>query len=177
MSFDERGKYKSWSDLKKQMNDLLCDSLKDSISYFYTSYHEAHNSYGRATINYNRKEMVVFSWVQMHEQEREAVERWRKGECASYDELYDKLEEEKWMPEGTLSEIDFILSVAAYLKTDVFSALHSSNYLFRVFAFMDRRVGKRTLIKIKDEAERLPAWVRQFYRIRWEAEGLISAAE
>jgi hypothetical protein len=51
MIFDEKSKYKSWSNLKKQMNDLLCDSLKKSISYFYTSYHEVHNAYGRATIN------------------------------------------------------------------------------------------------------------------------------
>ena len=29
----ERSKYKSWSNLKKQMNDLLCDSLKDKIYY------------------------------------------------------------------------------------------------------------------------------------------------
>ena len=63
--------YKSWSNLKKQMTDLLADSLKDKISYFYTTYHEVHNAYGRATINYNKKELVSFSWVEMYEQERE----------------------------------------------------------------------------------------------------------
>jgi hypothetical protein len=35
---------------------------------------------------------------------------------------------------------------------------------------MDRRVGKRTLVKIKDEVEALPEWVKQFYTIRCEAE-------
>ena len=34
MISDERSKYKSWSNLKKKMHDLLCDSLKDKISYF-----------------------------------------------------------------------------------------------------------------------------------------------
>ncbi len=58
MISDERSKYKSWSNLKKQMNDLLCNSLKDKISYFYTNYHEVHNAYGRATINYCNKEAV-----------------------------------------------------------------------------------------------------------------------
>ena len=52
--------YKSWSNLKKQMTDLLADSLKDKISYFYTTYHEVHNAYGRATINYNKKETSSF---------------------------------------------------------------------------------------------------------------------
>ena len=32
MFYDKINKYKSWSNLKKQMNDLLCDSLKDRIS-------------------------------------------------------------------------------------------------------------------------------------------------
>ena len=41
-----------------------------------------------------------------------------------------------------------------------------------VFAYMDWRVGKRTLVKIKDEVEKLPDWVKQFYELRCEAEGI-----
>ena len=168
MISDEKSGYKSWSNLKKQMNALLCDALKGQISYFYTSYHEVHNAYGRATINYRKKEIVAFSWAQMYEQESEVSELWREGKKVSYEQL----EKERWMPECILCEGDFIGSVTVYLKTDVLSALHSDNYILRVFAYMDRRVGKRTLIKIKDDVEVLPEWVKQFYRIRCEAEGL-----
>lgn len=166
MIVDEKSKYKSWSNLKKQMNDLLCDSLKGKISYFYTSYHKVHNAYGRATINYEKKEMVAFSWVEMYGQERDVSECYRKGETVSF----EKMEKETWMPECKLCEADFINSLTIYLKTDIASALHSDNYILRVLAFMDRRVGKRTLIKIKDEVEELPDWVQQFYRLRCEAE-------
>jgi len=38
---------------------------------------------------------------------------------------------------------------------------------------MDRRVGKRTLVKIKDEVEKLPDWVKQFYQIRCEADSIV----
>jgi len=38
---------------------------------------------------------------------------------------------------------------------------------------MDRRVGKRTLIKIKDDVEKLPDWVKQFYQIRCEADSIV----
>ena len=78
MISEEKSKYKSWSKLKKQMNDLLCDSLKDKITYFYTSYHEVHDAYGRATINYNKKEMVAFSWVNQYEQMQDIEEQYRK---------------------------------------------------------------------------------------------------
>ena len=107
MISDEKSKYKSWSNLKKQMNALLCDSLKDKISYFCTSYHEVHNAYGRATINYNKKEMVAFSWVEMYTQEREFSQLCAEGKKISYGEL----ELEKWMPECKLCDADFINSL------------------------------------------------------------------
>ena len=173
MFFDERSKYKSWSNLKKQMYELLCDSLKEKISYFYTSYHEVHNAYGRATINYHKKELAAFSWAEMYAQEREVSQRHQEDRRASWEEMYEEMEKEKWMPEGTLCEGDFINSVTIYLKTDVATALRSDNYLLRVFAYMDRRVGKRTLVKIQGEVEDLPEWVKQFYRIRCEADGIV----
>lgn len=168
MICDERSKYKSWSALKKQMNDLLCASLKDKITYFYTSYHQVHNAYGRATINYEKKELVAFSWEEMYKQEWDVSASVQKGEAVSY----ERLEKEQWMSACTLCEGDFINSVTIYLKTDIADALYSDNYILRVFAYMDRRVGKRTLIKIKEDAEALPEWVKQFYRIRCEAEGI-----
>ncbi len=163
---DEKGKYKSWSGLKKQMNDLLCDSLKGKITYFYTNYHEVHNAYGRATINYNKKELVAFSWMDMYKQDADAAEQWDEGKRVSYGEML----KEKWMPECTLCEANFIDSLTVFLKTDIASSLQSDNYLLRAFAYMDRRVGKRTLLKIKDEVEALPEWVKQFYHIRCEAD-------
>ena len=62
MIYDEKIGYKSWSNLKKQMNDLLCDSLKDRISYFYTRYNKDRGSFGRATINLDKNELISFSW-------------------------------------------------------------------------------------------------------------------
>ena len=82
------------------------------------------------------------------------------------------LTKEKWMPNCTLCEADFINAITIYLNTNISAALKSDNYLLRVFAYMDRRIGKRTLIKIKDDTETLPEWVKQFYRIRCESEGL-----
>ena len=159
------------------MNDLLCDSLKDKITYFYTSYHEVHNAYGRATIRCEGKELVSFSWIDMYKQECETSiiyqERKQESEKASYLKLIAELEKEKWMPNCTLCETDFINSLTIYLKTNIADALRSDNYLLRVFAYMDRRVGKRTLVKIQDEVEQLPDWVKQFYQIRCEADGIV----
>ena len=185
MISDERSKYKSWSNLKKQMNNLLCDSLKDKITYFYTSYHEVNNAYGRATINCNKKELVAFSWdigYAKWDDEYTVLNETNVNiqTLGSFQAVWDEqkrvqeeLNKSKWMPEGKLCETDFINAVTNYLKTDITTSLRSDNYLLRIFAYMDRRVGKRTLVKIQDEVEKLPDWVKQFYQIRCEADGIV----
>jgi len=184
MLSDERIKYKSWSNLKKQMGDLLCDSLKGKITYFYTTYREVHDNYGRATINYEKEELVAFSWHMRYEQwedeykilDETNVDMKHLGSTSAVWEkqkqIQQELSKEKWMPECVLCEGDFIDAINRYLKTDVATAISSDNYLLRVFAYMDRRVGKRTLIRIKEDTEVLPEWIKQFYLIRCEAEGL-----
>ena len=51
--------YKSWSGLNQQLNECLCISLKNRVSYFLTRYHEVHNSYGRAAIGIVKKCAVI----------------------------------------------------------------------------------------------------------------------
>lgn len=186
MYIHERSKYKSWSNLKKQMNDLLCDSLRDHISYFFASYHDVHNAYGRAAICCDKKELAAFTWLEQFAQSRDIQAQYRKmdnvpsmladyeGSVRAYRAANAIAAKEKWMPACILSEWDFVHSITVYLKTDIAGALSSENYLLRVFAYMDRRVGKRTLLKIRDDVENLPDWVKQFYQIRCEAEGIAS---
>ena len=184
MIFIEKNSFKSWGGLKKQLEDLLCDSLKGRISYFYTTYRRAHDHYGRASINLDKAELLNFEWTVMAEQSYDIFKQEAKmpphpsaledyyAAQQRYNDACDIAAREKWMPNGTLCETDFIYSASAYVNTDIEEALESENYLLRVFAFMDRRVGKRTLIKIREEAERLPIWARRFYELRIEAEGV-----
>lgn len=173
MIFDKPTKYKSWSNLKKQMEDFLCDSLKDRISYFYTRYHKDRGSFGRATINLDKTEIIAFSWdVGIDNQWDDEYKACLENKEIDQATIHNQLMNEKWMQQGTFCHHDFLEAVTIYLKTDIATALNSENYILRAFAYMDRRVGKRTLTKIKDEIENLPEWVKQFYQIRCEAEGI-----
>jgi hypothetical protein len=71
--------YKSWSGLNKQLSGLLCEPLKNRITYFLTRYHDVHNSYGRASIRLDGKELVNFSWVEAYKQERDVHNRWKES--------------------------------------------------------------------------------------------------
>jgi hypothetical protein len=51
-------------------------------------------------------------------------------------------------------------------------SLASGNLLVRIFAILDRRVGKRTLYRIKENIENEPEIFQLFFNIRIKAEGI-----
>ena len=57
--------------MKNQLEELLGEELRGRVTYFLTRYHEVHNSYGRAAILLDKRELVCFSWIEMYRQERD----------------------------------------------------------------------------------------------------------
>ena len=52
-------------------------------------------------------------------------------------------------------------------------SLVSDNTIVRIFAILDRRLGKRRLLALEESMEQELDWVRAFYVIRMQAEGLM----
>lgn len=160
-------KYKSWSGLSKQLTDNLCDALKSRITFFLTRYHSVHDSYGRAAIRLDGKELVVFSWVEMYHQEADTSELWKVDRERPYDEMVEELKP-KWDADCTYSEMDFLDAALTFRNMSIKDALDSENYIIKILAILDKRIGKRTLDQIKTANEYLqyPPWVQQFYHLR-----------
>ncbi|MCR4672590.1 MAG: hypothetical protein K5637_05070 [Lachnospiraceae bacterium] len=159
--------YKSWSGLNKQLNECLCGPLRGRISYFLTRYHKVHDSYGRAAIKLDGKELVVFSWINNYKKERDADERWKETSAYEYEPPDLK---EKWEREGVISEVDFLEAATLFLQMPISEALVSDNCLIRIFAVLDKRAGRRTIKQIQDSGiyKNYPEWVQQFYKLRFE---------
>lgn len=157
--------YKSWSNLNKQLAELLYEPLKGRITYFLTRYHDIHNAYGRAAILLDKTELAGFTWAEMYEQEYAESRLYAEG--FSRDERKEILKSE-WDKNCTYSEWDFLSAATSFLQMSISDALNSDNYIIRIFAVLDRRVGKRTLQKIRsdDSFRKLPDWVKQFYELR-----------
>lgn len=143
--------------------------LKNRVDYFLARYHDVHNSYGRASIRFDGKELVSFSWVQMYMQEHDVNCRYK--ETGDWDYEAPELKE-KWNSAATFSDYDFLEAATDFLLLPVREALISDNYLIRAFAIMDKRVGKRTLEAIEKSGEykSYPRWVRQFYELRMDVD-------
>lgn len=160
--------YKSWSGLNKQLSELLCDSLKNRITYFLTRYNKVHDAYGRAAICLDGKELVCFSWINMYRQEEDISQLdFTVDDNWGYDSPEIK---EKWDASCQYYEDDFLEAVLIFLNMPLEKALDSDNYIIKILAIMDRRTGKRTLKKIKESGQYLnyPEWAKQFYCLRLE---------
>ena len=157
--------FKSWSGVNKELEKRLADCLKGRISYFLTKYQSTHNCWGRAAIRLDGRELAFFSWVEQYEQENERLK---------YDDAPDVFDEdpqlvEKWLRNATFSDDDFLYAATRFLQMNIGDALICSDFLIRIFAILDQRVGKRTLRKIRDAGEyrEYPDWARQFYELRF----------
>ena len=73
-----------------------------------------------------------------------------------------------WAETCTLCEWDFLSAVLEFRNLSIQDALKSEDYIIKILAILDKRVGKRTLEKIKEteEYKKHPEWVRQFYELR-----------
>ena len=67
---------------------------------------------------------------------------------------------------------EFCDALEKYRNQDIQKSLCSNNPLIRMFAILDRRVGKRTLTKLKSEVDNQPQWLQQIYLLRINAESI-----
>ena len=161
----------TWSKMRTKLeNEYLADSLKGRIRYFVTTYRDSHDREGRAAILLDGKEIISGSYF----------EQWSKAHLLPKDEtLEDRLRSEfPFMDDTALKygQFDQRCFYSAFQEFDnqsIEDSLKSSNLLIRIFAILDRRVGKKTLNRIKETIDSEPNIFNIFFTIRMKAEGLI----
>ena len=62
------------------------------------------------------------------------------------------------------------MSFKEFDNQSIEDSLKSDNLLVRIFAIIDRRIGKRRLVKMRNEIENEPEIFQFFYNVRVEAE-------
>ncbi|NLL29719.1 MAG: hypothetical protein GX258_01410 [Clostridiales bacterium] len=177
----------SWSGIRKILeNDLLCDSLRGRVQYFITKYTKAHDESGRVAVRVDGIEILkgnefIYYKNYLHienalKMEMNIPRREWNGKITLYEEENRQVEdtvEEIMIENGHFHVWQFTDALKQYRTNSIQDSLTSSNYLVRMFAIMDRRVGKRTLHKLKEEMHKLPEWLQFFYKLRFEADNLL----
>lgn len=173
----------SWSKIRKRLEqDYLCDALQGRIQYFFTIYHNSHDGEGRFAVRVDGKE--VWNAHSFNEGTYDRIAKSIKisdnipsrewdGKNMIHDEENLAAESKavqianEW---GIASTWDVMWAIELYLNMDIHEALQLDNPIIKMFAILDRRVGKRTLERVRDSYCNGPAWLKQFYALRIEAE-------
>lgn len=160
----------TWSGIRKRMeSEYLAESLKGDISYFATSYSRSPDNEGRAAIRYKGKEIIkgcyYYNWTKAASFPKdEKYERRMREEFAYIDDTAIKL--------GVFDQRCFYRAFDEFDNQSIEKSLYSENMLVRIFAVLDRRVGKRKLISMKETIENEDDTFKEFFAIRMNAEGI-----
>jgi len=158
----------TWSGIRKKLEEeYLGQSLRGRVRYFCTTYKKSHDREGRAAILVDGKEILKGNYYNL----------WLK---------WDKLPHDKpsspWqaflkpnamtLEEGIFDERTFYVAFGEFDNQSIETSLESDNLLVRIFAVLDRRVGKRRLAALWETLSREESVLRDFYLLRLDAERL-----
>ena len=132
-------------------------------------YSRSHDHEGRAAIRYDGKEIIKgcywYNWTKAGQFPKdEKYERRMREENAFMDDTALKL--------GVFDQRSFYAAFQEFDQQSIEKSLKSENLIVRIFAVLDRRVGKRRLLMMKDTIEQGPNTFKEFYAIRARAEGI-----
>ena len=166
-----------WSELRKRLENLICESLRDRVKFTVTNYRKAHDQLGRAFISVDKNEVfnmcTLTSNNALFEKEEELLNDLQlkydmfneEQNCSIQDKAHEII-----MTEGVFAQYDFFEAVEQYLNSSIEVSLQSNHIIIKILCLIDRRVGKKTLIRIKESIQQEHKIVQFFYTLRCEAE-------
>lgn len=161
----------TWSGIRKKLEeDLLAESLRGHIRYFATAYNRDHDREGSAAILLDGREIIRGCFWNNYA---------ARAEFPQDDKLEKRLSEEfAFMDDtalrlGVFDQRCFYEAFGIFDSQSIDKSLESENELVRIFAVLDRRVGKRRLERMKNNAVNEPEVFRKFLNIRLKAEEML----
>ena len=162
----------TWSGTRKKLEeDYLCPALRGRVRYFATTYSKCPDHEGRAAILVDGVEVLKSSYYEYAPAFWKLQSELRPLEEADWREAAPKAGQTV-LEDGLFDQRDFYAAFQELDNQSIEASLASENPIVRIFALLDRRLGKRRLAAMKGIMEQELDWVRPFYLLRMEAEGL-----
>jgi len=162
----------TWSGTRKKLEeDYLCPALRGRVRYFATTYSKCPDHGGRAAILVDGVEVLKSSYYEYAPAFWKLQSELRRLEEADWREAAPKAGQTV-LEDGLFDQRDFYAAFQEFDNQSVEASLASENPIVRIFALLDRRLGKRRLAALKETKEQELDWVRPFYFLRMEAEGV-----
>lgn len=184
----------SWSKMKQNLESFLCPALYGRVEYGATSYRYLADKAGQCYIKVDKKNIfnmsdtsTLIKWYQTEQEIKndpdievpisdEEIENIRKDTKGAVPE--DRLKviarnrkiseyaKEMLSAQTALCKSNFNDIANRFLTISIEESLESNDILLNVLALMDRRVGKKRLLKMSEEMRLKHPIVRYFYELR-----------
>lgn len=161
----------TWSGIRAKLEkEYLAPSLQGRIQYFATSYSKCPDHKGRAAVRFDGNEILKSSYYEYCLAEGSAHYEIAKNSMdLTLQESYS-VARQMVLDGGNFDQHDFYIAFQEFDNQSIDCSLMSVNPIVRMFALLDRRIGKKRLISLKSKMEREPAWLYTFYHLRCDAE-------
>lgn len=160
----------SFSAMRKKLEqENICSSLRGHIQYFATRYRKVRHEEGRIGICFDHKEVFQSSFLEWAVARGEYSEQILSLPEKQYRENMDLWDEEVGWHIG-FDHFRFYSAFYEYDNQSIEKSLVSDDDLVRLFAILDRRVGKRRLKIIEKRIFKEPVWIQYLFSLRKEAE-------
>jgi hypothetical protein len=163
----------SWSGMRKYLEqEMLADSLQGRVRYNCTTYVGMDGCH-IFEVYIDNKLVKQFSWETANTY---FIEKGYKKNLSHFgireywDEFWALMDSVPMQARQEYTDNEFCKSLENYRNQSIQDSIQSENPLERMFAVLDRRVGKRSLGKLKETMEEQSEWLQQFYRLRLNIE-------
>ncbi len=159
----------SWSGMRKYLEqEMLAESLKGRIRYGCTTY-PAMDDFKVFEVCIDGQQVKRFSLETLNTY---FVENgYKSNDKQNYwDEFWVLFKKVDLTQREEYTDDEFCDALAEYRNQDIQSSVSSENPIVRMFAVLDRRIGKRILLSLKGQIESQPKWLQAFYNLRVNAE-------
>lgn len=184
----------AWSKIRQQLDNFLYPGLKGVLQYDATGYRYAPDKSGMNYITINKKNIfnmyditTTIKWYKTEQEikndknillpvsneEIEAIRTETKGTVPE-DRLLIMARNKKivvyakeiLIAQSNLSKSNFQVVGNLFLSTSIEESLESSDILLNILALVDKRVGKKRLLKMSDKIKLKHPVVQYFYNLR-----------
>ncbi|MFF2878754.1 hypothetical protein ACFVR2_20785 [Gottfriedia sp. NPDC057991] len=167
-----------WSKSKKRLMSLLCEPLRSRVDFQVINYRKAHDQLGRAVIIVDKVEVLSMCTIlaERAEYKREHEIRNESNKFNNIDVTENRTIQDQAhsiiKKEGIYGQYDFFFALEEYLNSPIEVLLKSSDILIKILCLLDRRIGKRTLLKIEETIINEHRLIQYFYNLRCSVEGI-----
>lgn len=165
----------SWSGMRKYLEkEMLAQCLHGRVRYNCTSYVGMDGCY-IFEIYIDNKLVKQFSWETVNTYffdngYKKNLNPFGIGEY--WDEFWSLMDTVPMESRSEYTDTELCDALERYRNQTIKDSIESENPLERMFAILDRRIGKRTIAYIKESLDKQPEWLQSFYCLRLDSENI-----